>query len=109
MEVHGYPQGTYGAPRVTELRSTGRQVNQKRVERLMCQQEIVGRHQHRRKRTTILDATVPPAPDLVGRGFTASELNQRWFGDIITYLPIAGGEYLYLPTMIDICSRRHIG
>ncbi|WP_190816453.1 IS3 family transposase [Saccharopolyspora pogona] len=108
-EVHGDSHGAYGSPRVTaELRSSGRSVNHKRVERLMRQQEIVGCHQRKRKRTTVADPAAPPAPDLVGRDFTASELDQRWCGDI-TYLPIADGDYLYLATVIDICSRRLIG
>ncbi|TDD40267.1 IS3 family transposase [Saccharopolyspora elongata] len=109
VEIHTGSQGTYGSPRVTaELRSAGRPVNHKRIERLMREQEVVGRHQRRRKRTTIPDAAAPPVADLVGRDFAARGLDQRWCGDI-TYLPIAGGEYLYLATVIDICSRRLIG
>lgn len=108
-EIHTESHGTYGSPRVTaELRSTGRPVNHKRVERLMREQEIVGRHQRRRKRTTVPDTAAPAVPDLVGRDFSATEVDQRWCGDI-TYLPIAGGEYLYLATVIDICSRRLLG
>lgn len=107
-EIHDDSGGSYGAPRVhAELRNRGRRVNHKRVERLMREHEIVGRHQRKRKRTTIPDPAAPPAPDLLGRDFTATGLNERWCGDI-TYLPV-GDDYLYLATVIDISSRRLVG
>ncbi|MEV5540296.1 IS3 family transposase [Saccharopolyspora shandongensis] len=106
-EIHTDSQGTRGSPRVSaELRSSGRPVDHKRVERLMREQEIVGRHQRKRKRTTIPDPAAPPAPDMVGGDFTAAGLDQRWCGDI-TYLPLAGGEYLYLATVIDLLAQTH--
>ncbi|MFJ9968650.1 hypothetical protein [Streptomyces avermitilis] len=40
-------------------------------------------------------------PDLPRRDFTASAPNRAWVGDI-TYLPIAGGKFLYLATVIDV-------
>ncbi|KOV26774.1 DDE-type integrase/transposase/recombinase, partial [Streptomyces sp. XY152] len=59
------------------------------------------------KRTTIADRTAPPVPDLVMRDFTADTLNTRWCGDI-THIPV-GTTWLYLATVIDICSRRVVG
>ncbi|MFF4281426.1 DDE-type integrase/transposase/recombinase, partial [Streptomyces kronopolitis] len=47
-------------------------------------------------------------PDLVGRDFTASEPNTKYVGDI-TYLPLDGGKFLYLATVIDLASRRLAG
>ncbi|UXY32898.1 IS3 family transposase [Streptomyces sp. HUAS TT20] len=90
-----------------ELRSRGRKINRKRVTRLMRIHQIVGRHLRRTKRTTIADKTAPPAPDLLMRDFTAKTLNTRWCGDI-TYIAV-GSTWLYLATVIDICSRRVIG
>ncbi|GHE02603.1 hypothetical protein [Streptomyces alanosinicus] len=49
----------------------------------------------RRHRTTIPDPTSQAVPDLLRRNFTASDLNRAWVGDI-TYLPVAGGKFLYL-------------
>ncbi|WP_329295826.1 DDE-type integrase/transposase/recombinase [Streptomyces sp. NBC_01455] len=46
-------------------------------------------------------------PDLVMRDLTADMLNTKWCGDI-TYVAI-GPTWLYLATVIDICSRRVIG
>ncbi|WP_446723518.1 IS3 family transposase [Micromonospora sp. S4605] len=106
--IHADSGGTYGSPRVTvELHERGVRVNRKRVERIMRQRDVVGRHLRRRKRTTIPDPAVPPAPDLIGRDFTATAPDQRWCGDI-TYLRVGAG-WLYLATVIDIATRRLIG
>jgi transposase InsO family protein len=106
--VHEQSHGTYGSPRVViELREKGHRINRKRVERIMRQRGVVGRHLRRRKRTTITDPCAPSAPDLLGRDFTAGGLDQRWCGDI-TYLRVGPG-WLYLATVIDIASRQLIG
>ena len=106
--VHAASGDTYGSPRVTvELRDQGVRVNRKRVERIMRQRGVIGRHQRRRKRTTIPDAAAPPVPDLLGRDFTATAPNQRWCGDI-TYLRV-GDRFLYLATVLDIATRRLVG
>lgn len=107
-QIHADHHGAYGAPRIhAELRSRGRKINRKRVARLMRINHIVGRHLRRRKRTTIADKMAPPAPDLVMRDFTATALNTRWCGDI-TYIAV-GSSWMFLATVIDICSRRVIG
>ncbi|WP_375547185.1 IS3 family transposase [Micromonospora chalcea] len=106
--IHAGSGGTYGSPRVTvELHHQGVRVNRKRVERIMRQRDVVGRHLRRRKRTTIPDPAAPPVPDLIGRDFTATAPDQRWCGDI-TYLRVGAG-WLYLATVIDIATRRLIG
>ncbi|MGC9671592.1 IS3 family transposase [Planosporangium sp. 12N6] len=106
--IHAESGGSYGSPRVTvELRERGRPVNHKRTARLMRVGDVVGRHQRKRTRTTIPDPAAPPAPDLLGRDFTATALDTRWCGDI-TYLRV-GERWLYLATVIDIASRRLIG
>ncbi|MDW5326739.1 IS3 family transposase [Plantactinospora sp. KLBMP9567] len=107
-QVHADSGGAYGSPRVTvELRHQGVRVNRKRVERIMRQRDVVGRHLRRRKRTTIPDPAAAPVPDLIGRDFTADAPDQRWCGDI-TYLRVGTG-WLYLATVIDIATRRLIG
>src|SRR3954452_5357952 len=80
---------TYGAPRVhAELREAhGIRVGRKRVARLMRQLELEGvSRRGKRRRITIADPAAAPAPDLVGRRFSASAPNQLWLADI-TYLP----------------------
>lgn len=47
-------------------------------------------------------------PDLLQREFTAEQPNIRYVGDI-TYLPVSGGRFLYLATVVDLYSRRLVG
>lgn len=106
--IHGQHRGAYGSPRVaTELRRRGRRVNRKRIERIMRQRGIVGITRRRRRSLTKPDATAVPAPDLIGRDFTAPAPGQRLVGDI-TYLPTAEG-WLYLATTIDLFNREVVG
>ncbi|MGW2546749.1 IS3 family transposase, partial [Kitasatospora sp. NPDC001574] len=107
--VHAASDGTYGVPRVTaELRDQGDVVNHKKVARLMKTAGIAGFQIRRRRRTTIADPAAAKAPDLIGRDFTATEVNTKYVGDI-TYLPVGGGKFCYLATVIDLASRRLAG
>jgi transposase InsO family protein len=108
-QIHATHDGTYGSPRVmAELRDTGRKVNHKRVERVMRVFGIVGVHLRKKVRTTVPEPSHQRVPDLLKRDFTALAPNQRYVGDI-TYLPVGDGEFLYLATVIDLCSRRLAG
>ncbi|MBT2479568.1 IS3 family transposase, partial [Streptomyces sp. ISL-94] len=107
--VHRESDGTYGVPRITaELRDDGWRVNHKRIARVMRSINLAGVRLRRRHRTTLADPAAAKAPDLIGRDFTASETNTKYVGDI-TYLPLDGGKFLYLATMIDLASRRLAG
>jgi transposase InsO family protein len=53
------------------------------------------------------DKRAPPAPDLVGRNFTAVRPRIKMVGDI-TCLPTRQG-WLYLASVIDLCTRRLVG
>jgi transposase InsO family protein len=106
--IHGAHRGAYGSPRIaTELRRRGRRVNRKRVERIMRERGIVGYTRRRRRSLTKQDAAAAPAPDLIGRDFTAQAPGQRLVGDI-TYLPTQEG-WLYLATTIDLFNREVVG
>jgi transposase InsO family protein len=107
--IHAEFDGTYGSPRITaELRDAGSKVNRKRVERVMRIFGITGVHLRRKVRTTVPAPSHQRVADLIKRDFTAPAPNQRYVGDI-TYLPVGGGEFLYLATVIDLCSRRLAG
>jgi transposase InsO family protein len=81
--VHATHDGTYGAPRITaELQDDGLAVNHKRVARVMRRFRVQGLRLRRRVQTTIADPAAVKAPDLIGRDFTAHEVNQRYVGDI---------------------------
>ncbi|SCF64884.1 HTH-like domain-containing protein [Streptomyces sp. Ncost-T10-10d] len=100
---------TYGVPRITaEHREEGERVNHKRIARVMRSINPAGVRLRRRHRTTVADPVATKAPDLVGRDFTAPEPNTKYVGDI-TYLPVDGGKFLYLATVIDLASRRLAG
>jgi transposase InsO family protein len=82
-EIYTGSDENYGSPRVTrELRSRGRVVNHKRVERLMHLHELVGITERRRVRTTIPAEDAPPLPDLIERRFAPGEPDVAWAGDI---------------------------
>ena len=74
----------------------------------MRQVNLAGLRLRRRHRTTLADPGAVKAPDLLERDFTADTPNTRYVGDI-TYLPIADGMFLYLATVMDLCSRRLVG
>src|SRR6185312_6637427 len=106
--IHARSRGAYGCPRVVgKLHKQGRQVNHKRVERLMAKHGIKGRCGRRRVRTTIRDPHACPATDLVNRRFDRDRLNELWLGDI-TYIPTGEG-WLYMSSVLDACSRRLLG
>lgn len=108
-EIHRESDGTYGVPRVTaELHDTGVRVNHKRVARVMRAWGIVGFHLRKKVRTTLPEPSATPVPDLLRRDFTAQAPNTKYVGDI-TYLPVGGGQFLYLATVLDLCSKRLAG
>jgi len=108
IDIHRGSGGTYGVPRVSvALRRAGWPVNRKKVERLMRENNVVGLHQRRGVRTTIPAETVPPVPDLLGRGFDPGQPDVAWCGDI-TYLRTGEG-WLYLASVLDLGSRRLLG
>ena len=107
--IHQRSRGTYGAPRVhAELRlDHGVRVGGKRVARLMHAAGLVGCHRRRRRGLTRRDPQAAPAPDLVGRRFTADQPDRVWTADI-TYIPTWSG-WLYLAVVLDVWSRRVVG
>ncbi|MGW2928311.1 IS3 family transposase [Streptomyces fungicidicus] len=108
-EVHSESGGAYGSPRLTaELREKGLRVNEKRIARVMRTFSITGIRLRRRVRTTVPDPAASQVPDLFQRDFTATEPGRKYMGDI-TYLPLTGGRFLYLATVLDCFSRKVVG
>jgi len=107
--VHHESGGTYGVPRITaKLGETGERINHKRIARVMRSIGLAGVRLRRRHRTTTADPAAAKASVLIGRDFTSREPNTKYAGDI-TYLPLEGGKFLYLATVIDLASRRLAG
>jgi len=107
-EWHARSRGTYGSPRILEdLREQGRRVGCKRVARLMRAAGLRGVSRRKWITTTIRDARVRPAEDLVNRRFVATAPDQLWVADI-TQIPTWAGT-LYLAVVLDVFSRRAVG
>ena len=101
-------KGNPGVRRMhAELAARGHRVSRKRVWRLMRAAGLRGRHPRAWRKTTIRGERPVPAPDLIGRDFTATKPNRRWCGDI-TYIKSWDG-WVYLATVIDLHSRRVVG
>ena len=101
-------RGTYGSPRIhRELRSKGRRIGRKRVERLMRQEGIVGRRKRRFRRTTDSNHAHPIAPNVLERQFDVELPNAAWVTDV-TYVWTHEG-WLYLAVILDLFSRRVVG
>ncbi|MFD4764334.1 IS3 family transposase [Streptomyces sp. NPDC058439] len=103
-EIHASSRGAYGVPRVhAALRRKGHVINRKKVERIMRERDIRGVTRRRRRHLAQQDTKAAPAPDLVGRDFTATRPGTKLVGDI-TYLPTTEGWW-YPATVIDLATR----
>ena len=101
-------RGNPGVRRVRAgLAAAGHHVSHKRVHRLMRAAGLRGRHPKAWRVTTVPGERPVPAPDLIGRAFTAEQPNTRWCGDI-TYIKTWDG-WAYLATVIDLHSRALVG
>ena len=98
----------YGSPRITDdLWEAGWRVSEKTVAQIMREQGLRARANKRRKSTTRPGKGRWRAPDLIGRDFPATTVNQKWYGD---GTEIAADEgKLYLASVLDMGSRRIVG
>jgi putative transposase len=99
----------YGRPRLwKDLQEDGEAVSEKRVRRLMRDEQIQGRIPKRFKQTTNSDHADPIAANLLDRDFTAAAPNQRWVGDTTEFV-IGESAKLYLAAILDLHSRFVVG
>ena len=88
FEIHEASQRTYGTPRILgQLQHRNRRVGRKRVARIMAECGLVGSHGRKKWRRGKKTSASAPAPDLIGRDFTAEASNQRWVADITECAP----------------------
>ena len=105
---HARNYRAYGRKRMTdELRDQGIVIGERRVGRLMRDNDIRIVRTHKFKRTTNSNHNHNIASNLLDGDFQATGPNQKWAGDI-SYLWTAEG-WLYLAVIIDLFSRRVIG
>ena len=99
----------YGSPRVhAELRREGLRHSRRRVARLMREMGLSARRGRRRTpRTTDSRHSLPVAPNLLARNFTADRPDQVWLADI-SYIPTDEG-FLYLAAIKDMATREIVG
>jgi putative transposase len=100
---------TYGARRVRkDLAAEGVFSGLHRIERLMRLQALKARPRRRRLPPDLGDRVMGSiAPNVLDRGFEASEPNRKWIADF-TYVWTAEG-WLYVAAVIDLFSRRVVG
>jgi transposase InsO family protein len=106
--IHAELKGAYGSPRmVRELRARGFSASKARVERLMRDHGIRGRHKRRYKATTDSKHGLPVAENLLARDFAPSGPNQVWSADITDLW--TGEGWLYLAIVLDLFNREVVG
>ena len=105
----------YGARRIAaelsarhpqaETRPCGR----RRIRRLMDEMELIAiQPKSFKPRTTDSRHSLGYSPNLLLDAPPPDGINQLWVGDI-TYVPLVGGEFLYLAMLMDRFSRRIVG
>ena len=99
---------TYGHRRIKKkLRKNGTKCSNDRIRRLMKQMHLVPVQSRKFKATTNSNHSLPVAPNLLNKDFTANEPCQKWVGDI-SYIATEKG-WLYLAAIIDLFSRKVVG
>lgn len=107
-DAHRRSRCTYGSPRIThELRAEGQCVGENRVARLMQAAQIRAKSARKWRATTQSSHRLPVAENTLDRGFSVSQPNRVWAGDI-SYVWTAQG-WLYLAVVLDLYSRAVIG
>jgi len=100
----------YGARRiVAELSARNEPCGRRRIRRLMEAMELVAiQPKSFKPRTTDSRHRLGFSPNLLLDGHLPEGINRLWVGDI-TYVPLLGGEFLYLAMLMDRFSRRIVG
>jgi transposase InsO family protein len=107
---HAASGQVYGRPRLwKDLKEDGEAVSEKRVKRLMREEQIQGKVPKRFKQTTNSQHDDPIAANLLDRDFTAAAPNHRWVGDTTEFVIGDGGAKLYLAAILDLYSRFVVG
>jgi putative transposase len=107
-QIHEETKAAYGSPRIyLELKGCGIPVSQGRVERLMRENGLRGRHRRRFKATTDSKHSLPVAPNRLDQNFATERPDQTWTADI-TYIPTGEG-WLYLAIVLDLYTRQIVG
>ena len=100
--------GLYGSPKITkELEKKGIITTQKTVSTIMKERALKSRTVRKYKATTNSNHDLRVYDNLLNQNFRIKEIGKVWVSDI-TYIRTEEG-WLYLATVMDLCSRRIIG
>jgi putative transposase len=101
-------RSVYGSRRIRKkLSNSGLIISRCRVIKLMKSANLVCKSKRKFKLTTNSKHSRPIAPNLLLQNFNVPKINSCFVGDI-TYIPTKEG-WLYLATVIDLCSRKVVG
>jgi putative transposase len=104
-EIFKLSRESYGWRRMFRaLNQQGIVCNHKKVRRLMKELNLIPKAKKKFKATTNSNHGLPVEPNHLERKFYAIKPNIAWVGDI-TYIWTEEG-WLYLATVIDLCSRK---
>jgi putative transposase len=109
-EIFWEHQRRYGARRIAEeLSSRGSHCGVTRAGRLLRAMELKAiQPKSYRPRTTDSRHKLGYSPNLLLESPPPTGINQVWVGDI-SYVPLRGGDFLYLAMLMDLYSRRIVG
>lgn len=106
--IHKESRETYGSPRMyKDLRKRGIKCGERRVARLMRENNIRSKASKKFKATTNSNHSNPVAENLLARELKVDSPDKVWVSDI-TYIHTKEG-WLYLCVVIDLFSRKVIG
>jgi putative transposase len=106
--IHTNSKRTYGAPRIkSSLSDTGKNVSQRRTNRLMREAGCETKYRKQFVNTTNSKHSSAIAENKLNREFQADKPNQKWVTDI-TYLHTSEG-WLFLAVVMDLFSRMIVG
>ena len=98
----------YGSPRITRvLQQEGYCCSRNRVARLMREDRMAARPKRRFAVTTRSNHRLA-SPNLLDRQFAVTMPNTVWTSDI-TYVPTGRDRWLYVATVMDLCTRKIVG
>jgi putative transposase len=105
--VYNDNYGTYGSPRIYQLKDQVVACSKNRVARLIRLRGPRAKQTRRYKTTTKRNKAHPVAPNLLKRDFSADRPYQTWLGESPIFLRWKGG--LYLALLMDLYTRRIVG
>lgn len=99
----------YGSKRVhQDLKADGEDVSERRVARIMRENNVTPRlSKHRKPRTTDSNHSLKPSPNLLEQRFDCTTPNRVWLADI-TYVDTDEG-WLYVAALKDMATREIVG